>query len=359
MTYSTPSSIAWPSPQRHADFQAWLQGLPPSYGLRLSSVQLASADASFRRYFRVNASPGVGDQHQSYVIMDAPPTQENCAPFVHIARLFTQAGLRVPEVRAWDQEHGFLLLSDLGQQTMMELLKPDQPQTNQALFRQAVDVLVTLQLGSKPDVLPLFDEAQLRRELALFPEWYVGKHGGHCLQPPQLESLQRIFSTIVSHNLRSPRVYVHCDFMPRNLMPSTDQAMGVLDFQDALYGPISYDIASLVRDAFISWDEDFVLDITIRYWEKARKAGLPVENDFGEFYRSVEWAGLQRHLRIAGVFARLTLRDGKPQYLADVPRFIGYIRATAARYRELTPLLRLIDHIEGTPPVSGFAYGRI
>ncbi|MNZ87157.1 Phosphotransferase enzyme family protein [compost metagenome] len=149
--------------------------------------------------------------------------------------------------------------------------------------------------------------------------------------------------------------------MPRNLMLSDDagQPLGVLDFQDAVYGPITYDIASLMRDAFLSWDEEFVLDITIRYWTAARKAGLPVDEDFGAFYRAVEWMGLQRHLKVAGIFARLTLRDGKPKYLADTPRFIHYIRATANRYRQLGPLLKMLDEIENIQTVSGYAYGRM
>jgi hypothetical protein len=176
------------------------------------------------------------------------------------------------------------------------------------------------------------------------------------------ETLDRMFALIIERNLAWPNVYVHRDFMPRNLMVPLDASetrLGVLDFQDAVYGPITYDIASLMRDAFLSWDEEHVLDVTIRYWQKARAAGLPVGDDFGEFYRGVEWMGLQRHLKVAGIFARLTLRDGKPQYLADAPRFIGYIRATCARYRELKPLLRLIDQVEGTEAPSGFAFGRV
>jgi N-acetylmuramate 1-kinase len=160
---------------------------------------------------------------------------------------------------------------------------------------------------------------------------------------------------------------VHRDFMPRNLMmPALAQAgaladlrLGVLDFQDAVHGPITYDIASLMRDAFLSWDESFVLDVTVRYWEKARAAGLPVGEDFGAFYRGVEWMGLQRHLKVAGIFARLSLRDGKPQYLADTPRFIAYIRATCARYGELKPLLRLVDQVEGIEAQGGYAFGRV
>jgi hypothetical protein len=217
-------------------------------------------------------------------------------------------------------------------------------------------------------VLPVYDDALLRRELALFPDWYLAKHRAIALDDKQQATLSSAFDTIVAHNLAAPQVYVHRDFMTRNLMAPVEAGapLGVLDFQDAVYGPITYDIASLLRDAFISWEEEFVIDITVRYWEKARKAGLLGANsasgwgdDFGEFYRAVEWMGLQRHLKVAGIFARLTLRDGKPKYLADAPRFMAYIRATANRYRQLGPLLQMLDQIEGTEPVVGFAYGRM
>ena len=224
------------------------------------------------------------------------------------------------------------------------------------------------QLASRPGELPPYDEALLRRELSLFPDWYLAQHKGLKVEGPMRETLDKTFDIIVQRNLAAPSVYVHRDFMPRNLMmphgsgPQSEQ-LGVLDFQDAVYGPVTYDIASLMRDAFLSWEEDFVLDITIRYWEKARQAGLmdfeDWHSDFGAFYRAVEWMGLQRHLKVAGIFARLTLRDGKPKYLADAPRFIAYIRATASRYRELKPLLRLVDEVEGTTPQVGFAYGRM
>jgi aminoglycoside/choline kinase family phosphotransferase len=211
-------------------------------------------------------------------------------------------------------------------------------------------------------VLPVYDQPLLARELALFPDWYLERHRGVKVEGAMREALEATFRLIIERNLAAPNVYVHRDFMPRNLMmPSSEdeKRLGVLDFQDAVYGPITYDIASLMRDAFLSWDEEFVLDITVRYWQKAQKAGLPVDPDFGEFYRGVEWMGLQRHLKVAGIFARLTLRDGKPRYLADAPRFIGYIRHTAGRYRELAPLLRLLDEIEGTQPETGFAFGRV
>jgi N-acetylmuramate 1-kinase len=257
-------------------------------------------------------------------------------------------------------------LDDLGQHTMMQVLDTATSERRQALFEQAVDTLVVWQQASRPGVLPPYDEALLRRELQLFPDWYVAQHKQVVLDSAQQQSLQTVFDRLVAHNLAASQVFVHRDFMPRNLMVPNDpaeQRLGVLDFQDAVFGPITYDIASLMRDAFASWEEDFCLDITVRYWQQARAAGLldfeDWATDFGAFYRAVEWMGLQRHLKVAGIFARLTLRDGKPKYLADTPRFIGYMRATAGRYRELSPLLRLLDQIEGTSAATGYAFGRV
>ncbi len=360
-----PGAPAWSDPSRGNAFQAWLAREAPAQGLAPDTVRLASADASFRRYFRVDRADGGG----SLIIMDAPPAQENCAPFVQVGRLMQAAGLNVPAILAWDETQGFMLMSDLGAKTLMEVIDRDRPVANLPHFVQAVDALITWQRASRPGVLPPYDEALLRRELVLFPDWYLAQHKGVAVEGRIRETLDKTFDVIVARNLATPSVYVHRDFMPRNLMmpnqcgvaPAT--RLGVLDFQDAVYGPVTYDIASLMRDAFLSWEEDFVLDVTIRYWEQARKAGLmdfeDWHSDFGAFYRAVEWMGLQRHLKVAGIFARLTLRDGKPRYLADAPRFIGYIRATASRYRELTPLLRLIDEVEGIQAASGYAFGRV
>lgn len=353
-------AVAWPDPRREAAFRVWLAGIAAPYRLREATLRTASADASFRRYLRIDAAPGA-----SFIIMDAPPERENSEPFVRIARLMQEAGLNVPRVLAWDEAAGFLLLSDLGTRTLIEVLDRERPQANQDLYLQALDALLAWQRASRPGVLPPYDAALLQRELALFPDWYLTRHRGVAVDGTLRETLDAAFATIVARNLAAPCVYVHRDFMPRNLMApagAVNGGLGVLDFQDAVYGPITYDIASLMRDAFLSWEEDFVLDITIRYWEKARQAGLmdfeDWHRDFGAFYRGVEWMGLQRHLKVAGIFARLTLRDGKPKYLADTPRFIGYIRATASRYRELTPLLRLIDRVEGTQAATGYAFGR-
>ena len=356
---ATDPSVTWSRPERESLFARWLDAQTAPHALLPQTLRIASADASFRRYLRIDTATGL-----TRIVMDAPPDKENCQPFVHVAGLMRAAGLHAPEVLDWQREDGFMLLSDLGDQTMMSAIDADKPEANQPLYLQAVDALVQWQLASKPGELPPYDEALLRRELSLFPDWYLAQHKGLTVDGKVRETLDPAFDVIVQRNLAAPTVYVHRDFMPRNLMmPFQSEQLGVLDFQDAVHGPVTYDIASLMRDAFLSWEEDFVLDITIRYWEKARKAGLmdfeDWHSDFGAFYRAVEWMGLQRHLKVAGIFARLTLRDGKPKYLADAPRFIAYIRATASRYRELKPLLRLIDEVEGTTPQVGFAYGRM
>ena len=354
------SNVTWADPQRQLACISWLEALAQTHGLVPSSLRVASADASFRRYLRVDTQAGA-----SLIVMDAPPDKENCEPFVKVAKLMQLAGLKAPEVLAWHEAQGFMLLTDLGDQTMMSAIDVKNPQANHALYMQAVDALIAWQLSSKAGVLPPYDQALLNRELSLFPDWYLAQHRQIDVQGKMRNTLDSTFKMLVTRNLASPSVFVHRDFMPRNLMMPTgsDAALGVLDFQDAVYGPVTYDVASLMRDAFLTWEEDFVLDVTIRYWEKARKAGLlefeDWHQDFGVFYRAVEWMGLQRHLKVAGIFARLTLRDGKEKYLADAPRFMAYIRSTAARYIELRPLLRLIEEVEGKDGVTGFAFGRM
>ena len=301
------------------------------------SLAPASEDASFRRYFRA-----VLDDGSSFVAMDAPPDKEDCAPFVRVAGLLQEAGVHAPRVIAQDLARGFLLLSDLGTTTYLQALSAENAG---ALFGDATDALVRWQLASRPGVLPPYDEALLRREMQLFPDWYVARHRGAQLSAAQKDALKRVFAALVRSALAQQSVYVHRDYMPRNLMVC-DPNPGVLDFQDAVYGPVTYDIVSLLRDAFLSWEEDRVIDWAARYWEKARRAGLPVDGDFGEFWRAFEWMGLQRHLKVLGIFARINYRDGKPKYLVDTPRFIGYARATAQRYRDLAPLARLLDEIE-------------
>jgi len=214
---------------------------------------------------------------------------------------------------------------------------------------------VRWQLASRPDSLPPYDAALLRRELDLFPDWYVARHLGIELKPAQKDVLERTFALVIASNLAQPQVFVHRDYMPRNLMVCEPNP-GILDFQDAVYGPITYDAASLFRDAFVSWEEEHVIDWTVRYWEKARRAGLPVDADFGAFYRDFEWMGLQRHLKVLGIFARLKYRDGKGDYVEDTPRFVDYVRGVATRYAALRPLALLLDELHGQAAEVGYTF---
>jgi len=328
-----------PTTPRETELLDWIGR---AAGTRDYEISTASEDASFRRYFRISAEFG------TRIVMDAPPPREDCRPFVKVAAMLRQIGLNAPKVLAQDLERGFLLLTDLGTKSYLQVL--DQDNSNE-LFGDAIDALIRWQLASRPDTLPTYDENLLGRELSLFPDWYVARHLKHELNSGQRETMDEQFGRIIAANLAQPRVYVHRDYMPRNLMVSTPNP-GILDFQDAVYGPVSYDLASLFKDAFISWDEERVLDWTIRYWERARKAGLPVGEDFGQFYRAFEWMGLQRHIKVLGIFARINYRDGKPGYLQDTPRFVNYVRKVCERYAELTPLLRLFDELTGTEAAS-------
>jgi aminoglycoside/choline kinase family phosphotransferase len=319
---------------RRSHLERWIAG--QFRGARFTLAP-ASEDASFRRYFRATFEDG-----RTLIAMDAPPDKEDCRPFIHVARLLKEAGVHAPEVRAQDLDAGFLLLSDLGTRTYLAELNDA---TADRLFADATDALIAWQRATRPGELPPYDEALLRREMNLFPEWYVKRHRGIELAAPQAQALEAVFAALVKSALAQPKVYVHRDYMPRNLMVSEPNP-GVLDFQDAVIGPITYDMVSLMRDAFLSWEEERVLDRTVRYWEKAKRAGLPVDADFGEFWRAFEWMGLQRHLKVLGIFARINYRDGKPKYLGDTPRFIAYARPVARRYRELAPLLALLDEIE-------------
>jgi len=331
---------------RHTQLLQWLRSRPSHYGIEAASMHPASADASFRRYFRLTAGAG------TLIAMDAPPDKEDVHPFMHVAQLLRDAGLNAPIVLESDPARGFLLMTDLGRETYLGVLDagnaPD-------LFADATQALLRWQRATRPGELPAYDEALLRRELSLFPDWFVERHLGVTLSPTQRGVLDRMFDCIVAANLAQPTVFVHRDYMPRNLMVSAPNP-GVLDFQDAVIGPISYDLASLFRDAFISWDEERIIDWSIRYWEQARRAGLPVREDFGSFWRDFEWMGLQRHLKVLGIFARINYRDGKPHYLTDTPRFVRYVRAVAHRYDELAPLAHLFDELEGVALRVGYAF---
>ena len=452
--------------QRQKQLAEWLHSLCPDERFTLAP---ASADASFRRYFRVTfadggncdtlltksadrgsnrqaapdettdgttrhltrlsennnqvigysqstRSPQTGDLVAGYpapggstapcrgctlIVMDAPPQHENCRPFLHVARLFEDAGAHVPHVYAQDLEQGFLLLSDLGNTTYLQALQGRSSDTAKQLYGAATDALLRIQLASRESELPPYDQALLLREMRLFPEWYIGRHLDTKLSDAQTAKLETVFARIIANNLAQPRVYVHRDYHSRNLMyieaplsnsdgttshstmPASGQVAGylpqagraqrggrsrtneknnlltspgIIDFQDAVYGPITYDLASLFKDAYIRWEEAEIIDWLVCYWEKARKAGLPVHEDFSLFYRDYEWMGVQRHLKVLGIFARLYHRDGKEGYLKDLPLVLSYLRAACARYIDLKPLLNLLDTLEPRISQQGYTF---
>lgn len=323
---------------REAALQSWVE---KQLGPDIGPLEPASTDASFRRYFRVATPDG------SRIVMDAPPPQEDCRPFVRIAGLLEAANVHVPAILAQDLEQGFLLLSDLGRETYLDVLDAENAD---GLFSDALDALIAWQAASRPGVLPEYDRALLHRELDLFPEWYLECHLGYSPTPAERRVLARSFALLEDSALAQPQVYVHRDFMPRNLMLSEPNP-GVIDFQDAVFGPVSYDPVCLFKDAFISWPQERIDGWLRVYWERAGYAGVPVQSDYAEFRRALDWMGMQRHLKVVGIFARICHRDGKPHYLGDVPRFLGYLREAAAKYREFAPLLEVIEALPS--PATG------
>ncbi len=355
MIHPTMPAIPWPNASRHAAFEQWLAVVGPRHGLDPTTLCAASADASFRRYLRIQG------QHASLIVMDAPPPQEDVRPFVHVAGLIHAAGLNVPQVLEVDTEHGFLLMTDLGQQLYLDALQSAAPAAAEQLMRDALQALVQFQSRVSADTLPPFDEALLSRELALFPDWCVQREFGISWTAAEHERWQRLCRLLIDSALAQPQLAVHADWMPRNLMVAKAPAQnpGILDFQDAVRGPISYDLASLLRDAFISWPEEQEIDWAVRFWQQARAAGLPVQDaysDFGEFWRALEWMGLQRHLKVMGIFCRLKHRDGKARYAEDLPRFFAYATRVASRYGPLKPLLRLLEPMSGARVAQGFTF---
>jgi N-acetylmuramate 1-kinase len=310
------------------------------------TLSIASADASFRRYFRVHL------ENKNLIAMDAPPDQESCEPFLEIANLFLSCGLNVPKVIAQDLTQGFLLLSDLGDDTYLSKLTADNaPQ----LYGDAINALIKLQLASKPNQLAAYDLVLLNREMQLFPDWFITKHLGIQLDEAQHAILKNTFDVLTKNILSQGQVYVHRDYHSRNLMVCEPNP-GILDFQDAVYGAITYDLVSLLKDAYIGWEEVDIIDWVVRYWDAARKAGLPVPADFSEFYRDFEWMGAQRHIKVLGIFARLSHRDGKDGYLNNMPLVMDYLRRVCGRYIELRPMLKLLNTLEGYQEKAGYTF---
>ena len=343
---------------RQQQLEHWLSTILVSIELNNTAskvdftLTIASADASFRRYFRVHL-PRAYLGNSTLIAMDAPPPQEDCKPFVKVAELLLAAGLNAPKVIAQDLQQGFLLLSDLGDDTYLSQLQSEKASI---LYGDATNALIKMQLASKSNVLPMYNEALLTREMQLFPDWYVAKHLNATLNNDHQTVLNNTFTVLNQNILAQGQVYVHRDYHSRNLMITQQNNPGILDFQDAVYGPVSYDLVSLLKDAYISWDEEKVIDWAVRYWQPAKKAGLPVPDDFSEFYRDFEWMGAQRHIKVLGIFARLSHRDGKDGYLKDMPIVMAYLRKVCERYVELRPMLRLLNQLENVKPLEGYTF---
>jgi N-acetylmuramate 1-kinase len=322
------------SPARLSVLGDWLKTQFPGESFTLEP---ASEDASFRRYFRVKFA------NRTVIAMDAPPEHEDCKPFIFVCKVFSKAGINVPQILAQDVSLGFLLLTDLHSCTYLNAFNKHDAKL---LYLDAINALIKIQLISEPEVLPLYNEELLRREVDLFEKWYVNKHLKTILSSGQQNNLKSTIDIIIRNNLDQPRVFVHRDYHSRNLM-LTEPNPGILDFQDAVYGPITYDLVSLFKDAYVSWEEEQILDWVIRYWQQAKQVGLPVNRDFVVFYRDFEFMGVQRQLKVLGIFSRLYYRDNKSAYLQHIPRVSGYLRKTCERYRELNPLLALLEQLEG------------
>jgi N-acetylmuramate 1-kinase len=335
---------------RFETLKDWLKTLPAEYGLDISSTTAASSDASFRRYFRVRSTK---TGTSSYIVMDAPVDKEDTRPFIDVAKLLLQAQILAPQIFEENLSKGFLLLSDLGHHTLFSKITPQNAHT---FYQDVSEILVQMQKNTESTKLAVYDDVLLQREMQLFPDWYLHQHLSYQLSDTEKNDLNQIFKSIMENVLRQSQVFVHRDFHSRNIMVTPDQKLGVLDFQDAVKGPITYDLVSIFRDAYIGWDEDQQMDWVIRYWEKAKKANLPVPFDFGEFYRDFEWMGLQRHLKVLGIFARLYHRDGKDGYLKDLPLVLSYTEKVAQRYSVFKPLVRILDASQNRQRPDGLTF---
>lgn len=341
---TTPRATGAAPDERRDALVQWLERQSTALGLQVTSLEPASDDASFRRYFRIEAARG------TLIAMDAPPAKEDCRPFVHAAQVLGRAGFHVPELIVTDVQQGFLLLEDFGSTTYGQALDA---QSAPALYRDALHALIRVQAASEPTAFAPYDREILLREMRLYPEWYLARHKACPPTDSDRALLEAAFDRIAAACLSQARVYVHRDYHCRNLMVLPgDGNPGVLDFQDALHGPVTYDLVSLLRDAYVSWDEEQQIDWAVRYWEAARRSGIALPDDFGQFYRDFEWMGLQRHLKVLGIFARLHHRDGKARYLGDLPRVLGYVLGVTGRYQELAPLHRFIEAVEQRHPLS-------
>ncbi len=313
-------------------------------GLGDGSLEPASGDASFRRYFRTR------DGDKTYIAVDAPPEREDSRPFVHIARWLVEWGLNAPQIIEMDLDRGFMLLSDLGTRLYLDELRAA---TVERLYGDALGALAVMQVhGSQvAEAIPPYDDALLRSEMALFDEWYLKHHLSLTLNSGQQDVLAAAYQRLVENALEQPKVFVHRDYHSRNLMRTTENNPGILDFQDAVWGPVTYDLVSLLRDCYVDWPVERVKEWALGYRELARQSGVLPSCDERQFLRWFDLMGVQRHLKATGIFTRLNYRDGKPGYLADIPRTIRYVDEVVVHYPEFGDFRQLLHDLEAIPRI--------
>jgi aminoglycoside/choline kinase family phosphotransferase len=333
---SSPSSDSTAHDARLVQLEQWLTAI---LGSRDFELRPASADASFRRYFRVTR----GDS--TLIAMDAPPDKEDMGPYIRVAAMLADVGVNAPRVLERNEAEGFLLNTDLGSRTYLAELEAE-GSAAERLYKDAIDALIRIQARGREHAttLPPYDDALLRREIALFPEWFCERHLG---LPVADANLDGVYEILIAEALQQPRVFVHRDYHSRNLMVGDGARFGanpgILDFQDAVYGALTYDLVSLLRDCYIAWPLERVHGWVAYFHAEARAQGVPTPQDESQLLRWFDLMGVQRHLKAIGIFARLWHRDGKPGYLKDIPRTLGYVRAVCASYAELEPLRQWID----------------
>jgi aminoglycoside/choline kinase family phosphotransferase len=329
-----------PSDARLALIEHWLTH---DLGLQTQRLEPASADASFRRYFRVFGNGRAFASGKSLVVMDAPPPHEDTRPYLRVSRLLEGIGIHVPHVHEADEERGLLLLEDLGSTHYLARLNAgDDPQS---LYGDALSTLAEIQVRGREAAQQLapYDREPLARELGLMPEWFLTRHLGLTLSQAEQEVLSSCFEFLIVAALAQPQVFVHRDYHSRNLMIVGDRNPGVIDFQDALRGPIGYDLVSLLKDCYISWPRERVIEWVRGYRAALAARGVDVGSDERQFVRWFDLIGVQRHIKVLGIFCRLWYRDGKPGYARDLPLTLQYVRDTCASYPELTPLSRFLE----------------
>ncbi len=301
-------------------------------------LEPVSSDASFRRYYRV-----VLQESKTLVAMDAPPQHQDCYPFAKVAGLMATAGIKVPKIIFSDMQNGFLILTDLGKNTYLDIINQNNAEK---LFNSAIDTLIKWQCATSVNKLPAYSKNLLQKELDLFLDWYIGVHFSGTLSEDSIISLRSTNDLLIYNAIEQSQVFVHRDYMPRNIMACPEGGPGIIDFQDAVVGPITYDVVSLFKDAFVSWSEKDIARWTKYYWKKAKDHNLPVEDSFTNFQKQFDLMGVQRHLKVLGIFARICYRDKKPKYLKDAPRFFNYLKTTCKRHDELTKLHQVLVKIE-------------